>query len=180
MRALVLAYDLVQETDKDVVLLTPDLGKIRVRAKGAAKMESKLRAGLLPFNTVNVALLPSKNNGFLLRTASQEAERKELRKDLCALAGAATLADLFSAMTLEGVGDARVFELAEKAFDALEKGMPAKETVARAAALLCAQEGLRPPKTLADLPSFIAEHFEGRFGSIPFLQAACVVRSNAV
>lgn len=53
MRGVVLRRDFFREHDLRVVVLSEEIGKIEVIARGAAKFESKMAAHLEPFNVVS-------------------------------------------------------------------------------------------------------------------------------
>jgi len=173
MRALILSSEPSGEYDWEVMLFTKDFGKLHVKAKGAAKMESKLRAGLAPFTTSDIALHPKRSGGFLLKTAAPEIERLYIRTSLCALAAAEVLAELIAAITEEEIMDEKVFSLAEKAFDALEEGKDPVTVFLYAAAAFLRETGVAPPKNARDLPLFMQEHFENPLESFSFMQNAC-------
>ncbi|OHA48867.1 MAG: DNA repair protein RecO [Candidatus Terrybacteria bacterium RIFCSPHIGHO2_01_FULL_48_17] len=173
MRALILQTESVGEADWEITMLSEELGKLRVKAKGAAKMESKLRAGILPFVTSDVMLHPQKNGGFLLKTAAPYVERLSIRESLCALSVAEVFAEILLAITGEGIVDEKLFLFAEKAFDALEEGKDPVTVFLYAVSAFIREAGLAPPKNAHDLPLFMQEHFEYPLGSFSFMQKAC-------
>jgi DNA repair protein RecO len=68
-KGMVLTRTNFGEADRIVTLLTPDQGKIRVMAKGARKIKSKLAGGIELFSISDVTFLPGKGDiGTLIST----------------------------------------------------------------------------------------------------------------
>jgi len=109
--ALVLDIEDASESDKVVYLFTKDLGKVKVKAKSARKITSKLSGHLQPLNFVKVRLV--EKNGFQITDALVLDRVKASSVALAVL-------DFIKEMTYELQPDKNLWTLIKKTFQNLK------------------------------------------------------------
>ena len=103
------------ESDRLITLLSPDLGKLRIMARGARKVNSKLGGHLDVLNRVIINI--SEGRTFYLATGVQALETfGSIKKDLDQMATAMYLSELTDKLTPEGQANSTIYSLLVKAF----------------------------------------------------------------
>lgn len=101
--------------DQILTVLTRDLGKIKVFARGVRRSKSKLRGGSQVFSFVNLELYKGKNFYRMIQTANVKSFI-EIREDYDKLLAATEWAEILDRMILEGQEDQELFSLALSGF----------------------------------------------------------------
>lgn len=101
VRGIVLREEAMGDKDKRVVLLTEELGRISVLAKGAKSVKSKVGALTQPF-CLSDYVLQKGRTFYYIKEAHLVESFYELREDLERLAYATLMAEVAETLTLEG------------------------------------------------------------------------------
>ncbi len=109
------------EADRIVTMCTPDLGKVRVLAKGVRKPTSRKAGHLEPFTRVEV-LLAKGHTWDIVTQAEAVQVFIRLREDLRLLAYAAHMAEMVDRFGSEGEADAPLYQLLSLALSRLDAG----------------------------------------------------------
>lgn len=80
--AIVLRRTNFGEADRIITVLTPDHGKLRLMAKGARRMKSKLAGGIDLFSVSDLTVLPGKGDIGTLVSSRMQRHYGEIVKDL--------------------------------------------------------------------------------------------------
>ena len=118
-RALVLRTRPLGEKDRIVCLLSPERGRVDAVAKGARGPKSKLAALAQPFVIARFLLVTGRSL-HIVSQAQIETVHAHLATDIFKSSWAFFCCEVASTLP-EGLPDARAFEIAEVALDALEK-----------------------------------------------------------
>lgn len=119
LRALVLKYTKLGETDSIVTMLAEDGHQVRAVAKGARKPGSRTGGRLQPFAVVDLLLHTGRSLDVVSEVEVVES-REALRTDLDRATAASVVADLLDKATLEGDVQDRLYALALATLDAME------------------------------------------------------------
>jgi len=127
-KGIVLRETQTKEADKILTVLTPDLGKVGVVARGARRKGSRIAAAseLLAFSEL---VLYERHGWYLLDEASTLALFDGLRRDVTLLSLASYFAELTETVTSEGEGAGDVLALLLNALYALDTLGKEPETV---------------------------------------------------
>ncbi len=123
--AIVLGIEPSREYDRAVTLFTKELGRIRARVTGGAKILSKFAPHLDPMNRVQVRLAHKK--GFTLTDALTVNRFAAMKHDANVFGAALRMLTLIGALAPEAEPDARVWH---ELVRALECGKPDIQTIA--------------------------------------------------
>jgi DNA repair protein RecO (recombination protein O) len=133
------------DADRIVTLFTQRYGKLRGVARGARRMKSRFGSALEPFVHCELNLFEKPHDP--LHRVSQADIREtfpRLREDLAAMAGAARLANLVTAITAEGDASPVVFDTVLDGLRALNEGGEPGLTTLLFQIRLLGQTGFRP------------------------------------
>jgi len=108
------------EADRTVIILTPEVGKLKARVRGARKINSRLggHTDLLNLTNLNVGL---GNHSNVITAADSLNSFVNLKSNLERLAIAIYLAELMNALIPEGVPHRSIFYLLLNALEELNK-----------------------------------------------------------
>jgi DNA repair protein RecO (recombination protein O) len=120
-QGIVLRSYVLGESDRIVVLLSPNHGKVRAVAKGIRKTKSKFGGRLEPFTHVDVVLYEGRNLDTITQVSVIEAH-PALRADLDRVMAAGTMAEAVDVVAQEDEPALRAFLLLQRGLKALEKG----------------------------------------------------------
>lgn len=134
------------ESDRIVVLLSPNNGKIRTVAKGVRKTKSRFGARLEPLTHVDLVLYEGRNLDTITQ-ASIIAGFPKLRLDLDAVLAAGTMAEAVDKVAVEGEPSHRLFLLLLRGLTALENGARGHDLVTAFLLKLMDALGLAPALT---------------------------------
>jgi DNA repair protein RecO (recombination protein O) len=109
------------ESDRIVVVLSPNHGKVRAVAKGVRRTKSRVGGRLEPFTHVDLVLYEGRSLATITQVSVIEAFPR-LRSDLDKLLAAATMAEAADAVAQEGESSVRAFLLLQRGLHALEDG----------------------------------------------------------
>ncbi len=119
MQAVVLRRRDAGETDRRLTILTPELGKIDVYAKGARKGASRLAGVSDPLSVARLALAEGKRNRFVTQ-AQPQTSFPGLRRDFDRLSMALATVETFAAVLPYEEPDPDAYDLLVRALGALE------------------------------------------------------------
>ncbi len=108
------------ETDRRLTLLTPELGKIDVYAKGARKGGSRLAGVSDPLSVAKLAIAQSKRNRYITQ-AQPQSSFPGLRTDFDRLSMALAMVELFASVIPYEEPDPGAYDLLIKVLQSLEK-----------------------------------------------------------
>lgn len=131
------------ESDRRLTVLTRELGKIDVVAKGARKAGSRLAGSSDPLTVAKLSLATGKKNQFITQTQPL-ASFRGLRQDYDRLAFAIALAELYAAVIPYEQPDPEGFELLLLSLQWLEKHEKPMVALAWAEVQLMSSEGFLP------------------------------------
>ncbi|MDX1689962.1 MAG: DNA repair protein RecO [Acidimicrobiia bacterium] len=117
------------ESDRIVVLLSPNHGKVRAVAKGVRKTKSRFGGRLEPFTHVDLVLYEGRNLDTITQASVIEAYPR-LRGDLDRVLPAGTMVEVVDAVTQEAESAVRAFLLLRRGLDVLEAAPPHPDLVA--------------------------------------------------
>ena len=120
MQAVVLRRRDAGETDRRLTILTPELGKIDVYAKGARKGASRLAGVSDPLSAGTLSLAAGKRNRYVTQ-AQPQTSFPGLRKDFDRLSIALATVELFAAVLPYEEPDPEAYELLIKALRSVER-----------------------------------------------------------
>jgi DNA repair protein RecO (recombination protein O) len=120
VQAVVLRRRDAGETDRRLTLLTPELGKIDVFAKGARKGGSRLAGVSDPLSVAKLAIAQSKRNRYVTQ-AQPQSSFPGLRTDFDRLSMALAVVELFAAVIPYEEPDPEAYELLIRVLQSLEK-----------------------------------------------------------
>ena len=109
------------ESDRIVVLLSPNHGKVRAVAKGVRKTKSRFGGRLEPFSHVDLVLYEGRNLDTITQASVIEAFPR-LRSDLDRVLAAGTMVEVVDAVTQEAESAVRAFLLLQRGLKVLERG----------------------------------------------------------
>ena len=109
------------ESDRIVVLLSPNHGKVRAVAKGIRKTKSRFGGRLEPFTHVDLVLYEGRSLDTITQVSVIEAFPR-LRADLDRVLAAATMAEAVDAVAQERESSIRAFLLLQRGLRSLEDG----------------------------------------------------------
>lgn len=118
VHAIVLRRRDVGESDRSLVLLTSELGKIEATAKGARKQGSRLAAASEPLACLYAQLARGKARTYVTEVRL-EAGFRALREDYDRLQAALALAELTATVTPPEQADAEPYTLLRRSLEAL-------------------------------------------------------------
>ncbi len=110
-------YDL-READRILSMLTPDLGKVRVVAKGVRRSKSRLRGRLDLMNVVDFAAAYGRDLDVVTEAQIRD-DHQNVRSDLARLSMAVYACELIDSLAQEGAPSRDMFELAVESLDSL-------------------------------------------------------------
>ena len=119
MQAVVLRRRDAGEADRRLTILTPELGKVDVYAKGARKGGSRLAGVSDPLSVARLALATGKRNRFVTQ-AQPQTSFPGLRRDFDRLGLALATVELFAAVLPFEEPDPEVYDLLVRALGAIE------------------------------------------------------------
>lgn len=131
------------ETDRRLTILTPELGKIDVFAKGARKGGSRLAGVSDPLSVAKLAIAQSKKNRYVTQ-AQPQSSFPGLRSDFDRLSLALATVEVFAAILPYEDADPEVFELLLKVLGSLEKHPKPLAVTAWAQVALLSHAGFMP------------------------------------
>lgn len=143
VQAVVLRRRDAGETDRRLTILTPELGKVDVYAKGARKAASRLSGVSDPLSVATLALAEGKRNRYVTQ-AQPQTSFPGLRKDFDRLSIALAIVELFAAALPYEEPDRDVFELLLKALRGVEKHPKPLAAAAWAQVALLGHTGFMP------------------------------------
>jgi DNA repair protein RecO (recombination protein O) len=117
------------ESDRIVVLLSPNHGKVRAVAKGVRKTKSRFGGRLEPFTHVDLVLYEGRNLDTITQASVIDAHPR-LRADLDRVLAAGTMVEVVDAVTQENESSVRAFLLLQRGLRTLETGPPHPDLVA--------------------------------------------------
>lgn len=142
--AVVLRRQDLKERDKLLTLYTREYGKLRVRAVGAKKIDSKLGGHLEPFMRTEVCLVPSKTVDIVAGAQVVEAYR-QLRTSVSGMHAAQYLIEVLDSLTPEGQTEKPVYDLTRQTLDLLNQQTPVNFFTVQSVALkLLGHMGFEP------------------------------------
>ncbi len=121
VRAVILNSRPLGESDRIVVLLTREAGRLDAVAKGVRKVKSRWGGRLEPFNVVDLVLFRGRSLA-TVTGAETVAVFPRLRGDREALAAASLVCEAAAALFGEEEPDERVFALVARALQAFDHG----------------------------------------------------------
>ncbi len=145
--AFVLKKSLRGDFDRQYVLLTKELGKVRVLAKSASKISSKLAPHLELFGTVEVMIAPGASF-YRLAGAKIKDSNKNLNRNLFKSVLANIFFELVDLLLLEKEREERVYNLVAEFLEQLEtiaSGRGAVIVFNKSLFKLLAVSGYEPP-----------------------------------
>lgn len=119
MQAIVLRRRDAGETDRRLTILTPELGKVDVYAKGARKGASRLAGVSDPLSVARLSLAEGKRNRFVTQ-AQPQTSFPGLRRDFDRLSMALATLELFAAVIPYEEPDADAYDLLVRALGSIE------------------------------------------------------------
>lgn len=119
VQAIVLRRRDQGETDRRLTILTPELGKIDVTAKGARKGASRLAGVSDPLSVAQLALASGKRNRFVTQ-AQPQTSFPGLRKDFDRLSLGLATVEIFAALLPYEEPDAEAYELLVRSLRSIE------------------------------------------------------------
>lgn len=131
------------ESDRIVVLISPNRGKIRTVAKGVRKTKSRFGGRLEPLTHVDLVLYEGRNLDTITQVSVISAFPK-LRLDLDAVLAASTMAEAIDKVAVEGEPSHRLFLLLQRGLKALENGVRGNDLVTAFLLKLMAASGQAP------------------------------------
>ncbi len=143
VQAVVLRRRDAGETDRRLTVLTPELGKIDVFAKGARKGASRLAGVSDPLSVGKIALAEGKRNRYVTQVQPQTSF-PGLRTDFDRLTYALATVELFAAILPYEEPDPEAYELLTKCLRSLEKHPKPLAAAAWAQVALLAHAGFMP------------------------------------
>ena len=143
VQAVVLRRRDVGETDRRLTILTPELGKVDVTAKGARKGASRLAGVSDPLSVGKLGLAEGKRNRFVTQVQPQTSF-PGLRTDFDRLSLALATAELFAALLPYEEPDPEAYELLLKALRGIEKHPKPLAAAAWSQVALLAHAGFMP------------------------------------
>lgn len=111
------------ESDRIVVMLTPNHGKVRAVAKGIRKTKSRFGGRLEPFTHVDVILYEGRSLDTVTQVSVIEAHPR-LRSALERVLAAGTMVEAIDAVAQERESSVRAFLLLQRGLRTLESGSP--------------------------------------------------------
>ncbi|RYG21069.1 DNA repair protein RecO, partial [bacterium] len=120
VQAVVLRRRDAGETDRRLTILTPELGKLDVFAKGARKAASRLSGVSDPLSVGRLCLAEGKRNRYVTQ-AQPQSSFPGLRTDFDRLSMSLAVVELFAAILPYEDPDADAYELLLKALRGIEK-----------------------------------------------------------
>ena len=120
VQAVVLRRRDAGETDRRLTILTPELGKIDVYAKGARKGASRLAGVSDPLSVGTLSLAAGKRNRFVTQ-AQPQTSFPGLRRDFDRLSIALATVEIFAAILPYEEPDPDAYELLVKALRSVER-----------------------------------------------------------
>lgn len=99
--ALILRHRDERERDRSIVVLTPDHGLLKLRARGTKSSVSKLAGSLEPLTEVTLSFADGRIGGLIIGSVVIERFAR-LRSDLVGIVGATWLAELVEVITKPG------------------------------------------------------------------------------
>lgn len=141
--AIVLRSYKLGESDRIVVLLTKENGKVRAVAKGVRKMKSRFGSRLEPFNYVKVQIHRGRGELDFIVEVESISQFPLLRTTLGRLDDAFCLLEIVDLVTLDGRPKLRIFEMLSRALKLLETS-DSPILVPAFSLKLLAQEGFKP------------------------------------
>ena len=119
---IIRAHDF-RESSRIVTLLSPEVGKFSLLAKGARRPESPLGAALDLLNRVEVVFYEGRSRGLrLLKEAALIASYPKLKRDYDRLEVALQGARALNLLLREGQRDRRIYQLFEELLEELDVG----------------------------------------------------------
>lgn len=109
------------DSDRVVVLLSPNHGKLRTVAKGVRKTKSRFGGRLEPFTHVDIVLYEGRNLDTVTQVSVVEAF-PHLRNDLDRVLDAGVMVEAVDAVAQEGESSVRLFLLLQRGLTTLEHG----------------------------------------------------------
>ena len=143
VQAVVLRRRDAGESDRRLTILTPELGKIDVYAKGARKGASRLAGVSDPLSTGRLSLADGRSSRFVTQVQPQTSF-PGLRTDFDRLANALATVELFAAVLPYEQPDPEVHELLLRTLRSLEKHPKPLATAAWCQVTLLAYAGFMP------------------------------------
>ena len=131
------------ESDRIIVFLSPNHGKVRSVAKGVRKTKSRFGGRLEPLTHVDLVLYEGRNLDTITQVSVIAAYPK-LRNDLDAVLAAGTMAEAVDKVAVEGEPSHRLFLLLQRGLTALEKGVRGPSLVTAFLLRLLDAQGLSP------------------------------------
>lgn len=121
--AIVLRRQDLKERDKLLTLYTQEYGKLRVRAVGAKKIDSKLGGHLEPFMRTEVCLVPSKTIDIVAGAQVVDAYMR-LRASVSGMHAAQYLVEVLDCLTPDGQSEKTVYNLTRETLEFLNQQTP--------------------------------------------------------
>lgn len=131
------------EADRVVVLLSPNMGKIRAVAKGVRKTKSRFGGRLEPFTHVDLLLYEGRNLDTITQVSVIEAF-PHVRADLDRVLAAGTMVEAIDIISQEAEASHRYFLLLQRGLRALEIAPPHPDLVVAYLLHVSALVGLAP------------------------------------
>lgn len=117
-RAIVLKRKNIGEADRFLTVLTREMGKITVLAKGVRRAAAKRKAHIELFNTIKCQLIEGKNLWILAQT-ELTIDRSIIKSDLKLLRIAYHLVELVERLLPENQRQSELFELLNRALSSI-------------------------------------------------------------
>ena len=117
---LVLKHYALGENDRRVYILTPDLGKIAAKARGAKKLTSPFTSRLSPLNVCNMLLYKTPGNSWTITQCQTEMTYRHLQANLTQSSIALGIVDIAYRCTEEGHPSHQVYNLTIEALRILD------------------------------------------------------------
>lgn len=118
IQAIVLKRKSIGEADRLLTLLTYEMGKITVLAKGVRRAATKRKSHIELFNTIKCQLIEGKSFWILAQT-ELTADRSVIKSDLKLLRIAYHLAELAERLLPENQKQSELFELLNRALSSI-------------------------------------------------------------
>jgi DNA repair protein RecO len=117
-KALILRHHDERERDRSVIVLTPDQGLLRLRARGTKSSVSKLAGSLEPLSEVTLSFADGRHSGLI--TGAILIDRfSGLRDDLVSLVAAQWLAELIEQVARPGQAIPELWDLVKRSWQLL-------------------------------------------------------------
>lgn len=175
--SIVLRRQDLKERDKLLTLYTREYGKIRVRAVGAKKIDSKLGGHLEPFMRTEVCLVPSKTIDIVAGAQVVDAYL-QLRASVPGMHAAQYVVEVLDSLTPEGQVEKVVYDLTQHTLELLNQQTPVNFFMVQSVALkLLGHLGFEPElDQCADCGKLLGEEaslFQADSGGV--IHKACAV-----